>query len=162
MIATSPVLANEEIRLAAVGDLFQKAARKDADLSLIARGAAQLMETPIGFISLVGQDELTIVGRHGIDVEKVPREIAFCSHTIVGSETFVINDTHADQRFENNPLAQGPNGLRFYAGAPLVDPTTGQTVGAVCVADFKPREATSDAERNILTNLSRVAADELS
>ncbi|MBB6510489.1 diguanylate cyclase (GGDEF)-like protein/PAS domain S-box-containing protein [Rhizobium soli] len=162
MIARSPVLVNEEKRLAAVVDLLRRTAGKGDELNLIARGAAQLMGTPIGFVSIVGQDELTMVGRHGIDVEKVPRDIGFCSYTIVGSETFVINDVHADQRFKNNPLAQGPNGLRFYAGAPLIDPTTGQTVGAVCVADFKPREATSDAERNLLANLSCVATDELS
>jgi GAF domain-containing protein len=68
----------------------------------------------------------------------------------------------ADQRFAKNPLPQGPNGLRFYVGAPLLDPHAGQTVGAVCVADFKPREATSDAKRNILVHLSHVAAEELS
>jgi GAF domain-containing protein len=52
--------------------------------------------------------------------------------------------------------------LRFYAGALLVDLQTGQTIGAVCVADFKPREVTSDAERNILVDLSHMVADELS
>jgi GAF domain-containing protein len=72
-----------------------------------------------------------------------------------------VNDTLDDLRFHDNPLVQGPNGLRFYAAAPLVDPQTGQTVGAVCVADPNPRAATSDAERKMLLDLSEVAASQL-
>lgn len=162
VLAKAPVIADEKNRLAAVETLLQKTTGKTgAELDLIARGAAQLMGTSMGFISLVGQDELTLVGRHGIDIERVPRGISFCSHTIIGKDTLVVNDTLDDLRFHDNPLVQGPNGLRFYAGAPLFDPQTGQTVGAVCVADLNPRAATSDAERKMLLDLSEVAASQL-
>ncbi|RYG99477.1 MAG: diguanylate cyclase [Alphaproteobacteria bacterium] len=162
MLAKPPLNADEEERLAAVETVLYKATgKKGADLDLIARGAAQLMGTSIGFISLVGENELTLVGRHGIDIEKVSRDISFCSHTIGGKETLVVNDTFDDLRFHDNPLVQAPDGLRFYAGAPLVDPQTGQTVGAVCVADLNPRGSTSDAERKMLMDLSVVAASQL-
>jgi diguanylate cyclase (GGDEF)-like protein/PAS domain S-box-containing protein len=159
MLSRRATVADEDNRLKAVDAFLRQAEHgKRADLDLIARSAAQLMGAPIGFISLVGKDELTLVGRHGIDIEKLQREITFCSHTITGKEPLVVNDTLADPRFKENPLVQGPDGLRFYAGAPLVDPDTGETIGAVCVADLQPRDATTDAERKILRDLSQVAA----
>jgi hypothetical protein len=98
MLRKLPVASDEQERLEAVEIYLHKAADgKGADLDLIARSAAQLMGAPIGFVSLVGKEELTLVGRHGIDIEKVPREIAFCSHTIMGEEPLVVNDTLSEE-----------------------------------------------------------------
>lgn len=162
-VAIEPLgIESEAARLAAVDAFDQAVARKGgARLDLIAQNAAQLFGAPIGFVSLVGQDELTLVGRYGIETRTVPRGIAFCAHTIVGNEPLVVSDTAADLRFRDNPLAQGENGLRFYAGAPIVDPASGETVGAVCVADTQPRGTVTAADRQTLKGLTGLVTAEL-
>ncbi|MFC3220020.1 diguanylate cyclase domain-containing protein [Tianweitania populi] len=157
-----PKLENEPVRLEAVETFLSSAQEKgSSSLDLIARSAAELLDAPIGFVSLVGKDELTLIGRHGLGISTVPRDIAYCSHTIAGSEPMVVYDALSDTRFKENPLAQGDEGLRFYAGAPLVDPETGETVGAVCVSDYKPRDNVTASERDILKDLSKLVIDEL-
>lgn len=51
----------------------------------------------------------------------------------------VILDTHADPRCDGNPRTLGPDGYRFYAGAPIVT-GDGHCLGTLCVLHRKPRE----------------------
>lgn len=53
-------------------------------------------------------------------------------------ELLLINDTWTDARTQNNPLTQGPAGVRFYAGFP-VRTWDGYRVGMVCIAGRTPR-----------------------
>lgn len=157
-----PTIETESDRVEAV-EVFLESAREKGSrsLDLIARSAAELLDAPIGFVSLVGKDELTLIGRHGLALQTVPRDVGFCAHTITGTDPMVVQDTLADARFRDNPLAQGEGGFRFYAGAPLVDPTTGETIGAVCVSDIEPRDDFTASKREILKDLSKLVIDEL-
>ena len=157
-----PLPANEPDRVEAAEGFLAAAREKGSTaLDLIARSAAELLHAPIGFVSLIGKDELTLVGRHQIDGEIFAREETFCNHTIAGSEPLIIYDTQADARFKNLAASQGEGGLRFYAGAPLIDPATGEAIGAVCVSDTKPRNEISQSDRAILKDLSKLVVDEL-
>ncbi len=157
-----PVIFAEEQRLEAVEAYRQRFAEKPKEnLNVIARGAAELLGTPIGFVTLAGDKDLALVGRHGIEAETVARDIAFCGYTIAGTEPMFVSDTRADLRFQSNPLVQGPTALRFYAGAPIVDPDSGFVVGTVCVADFKPHDQATDGQRKILADLSKLVVKEL-
>lgn len=158
---TSPPEFDETARLNVV-DLYQKKQKDHAQLDLVARSAAKLLDSPIGFITLVGERDLTLIGRHGIATETVPRDVAFCSHTITGTEPMIVADLQDDPRFRDNPLVTPSDGLRFYAGAPLVDPDSGETVGTLCVADTKPHEGASDEKRQILSDLSELVMKDLS
>ncbi len=48
-----------------------------------------------------------------------------------------------DERTMDNPMVTGPPYMKFYGGAPLLDPTSGQALGALCVIDFQPRTLTA-------------------
>jgi signal transduction histidine kinase/ActR/RegA family two-component response regulator len=73
----------------------------------------------------------------------------------------VVPDTTLDKRFVCNPLVTAENGLRFYAGALLKDPS-GLPIGTVCVLDTKPRpEGISDHQRRVLQVMARQVMTQL-
>ncbi len=92
----------------------------------------------------------------GLTVRETPREQAFCGHTILSDEVMVVEDASQDVRFANNPLVTADRGIRFYAGAPLID-QDGLGLGSVCAIDNRPRQI-SPAQTDALRRLARQAA----
>lgn len=45
--------------------------------------AADLLGLPIGLVNLVGEEQVTVKGRSGLDIETLPRDVAFCSHALL-------------------------------------------------------------------------------
>ena len=82
--------------------------------------AATLFSTPIGFIGFIDEDRQWFKARTGLDVVQIPRNAAFCSHTILQPNALVVEDASKDKRFSGNELLVLKRGLRFYAGAPLL------------------------------------------
>ena len=136
-----------------------RAAQPSESLDRIARLAAQLLGTPMAFVSLVGREEVTLVGRHNMEVERVPRDAAFCAHTIQGDEPLVLPDTSADPRFSDGAVTVA--GVGFYAGAPLISPSGGHKLGALCIADDHARPGLDKGQRRLLTALARLVVDDL-
>ena len=135
------------------------AAEPSEALDAIAGIAARLFQAPIGFVSLVGETELALVGRYGLAIDSAPRHDTFCSHTIQGDEPLVVPDTRADPRFADNPFTR--DGIGFYAGAPLVSPLEGRKLGALCVVDTGARPPLDAGERAMLAELARVAMEHI-
>ena len=157
-----PVLAHEALRLQALAPYSQGAAQLAAvKLDQLARLAAGLFGTSAAYISLVGADEVTLVGRYEIELQSTPRSSAICAHTIAGSDALVICDAARDPRFAGNPHVSGPDGLRFYAGAPLFSPLDGHVLGALCIIDSRPRPALSGEQRTLLMDLAALAVDHM-
>lgn len=84
----------------------------------------------------------------GLDVTESPREISFCSHTILDRQVMVVPDARIDDRFADNPMVAEGFRIRFYAGAPIVS-TNGYNIGTVCAFDSELKSFTPDQERAI-------------
>ena len=122
--------------------------RKDPHLDRLLELATELLDAPIGLISLIDADRQWFNARQGIDLEETPRKMAFCAHAIAGSGVLVVPDALEDPRFNTNPLALEEPRIRFYAGAPLTS-EDGHNLGTLCVIDRKPRQL-SDQQIHLL------------
>ena len=109
------------------------------DLVLI---ASSICGRPMGAVTLVDRNRQWLKAKHGLDAEQTSREDAFCAHTILDpTRVMVVEDTHLDARFQNNPFVTEAPKLRFYAGAPLVT-HDGHALGSLCVMDQQPGQLT--------------------
>jgi serine/threonine protein kinase len=148
-----PLPEDEVGRLAALAALEILDTEPEPEFDDLTRLASQLCGTPIALISFVDRDREWFKAKVGITESSFPRLIAFCAHAIARRDLLVVPDASHDARFRTNPLVTNGNGVRFYAGAPLLTPE-GFAVGALCVIDRVPRELT-EAQLESLRALSR-------
>lgn len=117
--------------------------------------AATLCGAPIALVSLIDRDRQWFKARIGMEDTQTERDVAFCDHAIRAPHQLLeVPDTTRDARFSDNPFVTLGDGMRFYAGMPLVTPS-GAPIGTVCVADHVPRRL-SDAQRAALEALARL------
>src|SRR5579864_3814886 len=105
----------------------------------VARLAAEICGTEIALITLVDSDYQWFKARVGVEQTGTPRDLSFCGHCINHRHPLVVDDTHHDPRFADNPLVTGDPFIRFYAGVPLLL-DEGSSIGALSVADRRPRQ----------------------
>jgi signal transduction histidine kinase len=110
--------------------------------------AAQICGTPISLVTLIDAERQFYKSRVGVEGTETSRDISFCAHAINDDALFVVPDATRDPRFADNPDVIGGLGIRFYAGAPLVNPD-GLAIGTLCVVDRVPRGLTPAQERSL-------------
>lgn len=136
-----PLPDNEEARLAALRsfDILDTEPEKAFD-DLVAI-AAGICAVPMASVTLIDRDRQWFKARLGMDGEnETVRDTAFCAHAILQPDVVtVVDDATQDARFSDNPLVLEADGIRFYAGAPLVTPE-GFALGTLCVIDTQPRK----------------------
>ena len=159
--AAFPLLADEKQRLRALAAYGLADTAPEADFDHFAAMAADLLDLPVGLVNLVGAEHLTVKGRSGLDVESIPRDAAFCAHTILGDDPLVVPDLARDARFSANPLVTEEGGFRFYAGAPLISPLDGHRIGTLCVVDHVARPGLNARETRLLTGLAALVMDRM-
>lgn len=134
----APIPDNEKSRLETLHNLGILDTPAEERFDRITRLAKRLFDVQICLVSLIDCERQWFKSRQGIDAEETSRDISFCGHAIMQDEVFVVQDTHSDPRFADNPLVlQAPN-IRFYAGFPLSMPN-GERLGTLCIIDDTPR-----------------------
>lgn len=150
---THPIPKDEEKRLAALERYRIMDTGSEQAFDDFAQIASLICNTPIALITLLDSTRQWFKARKGLEVEETPREHAFCSYTILTTETMVVKDARQDPRFKSNPLVTGVPFIRFYAGAPLID-RDGHNLGSLCVIDRQPQDLSAE-NRNALEALAR-------
>jgi signal transduction histidine kinase len=147
MKADIPV--NENLRLA---DLLQYNildTPEEKEFNDLVQLASGICKAPISLISLIDAERQWFKARVGIDLTETPRDTSFCSHGILNGDIFIVPDATSDNRFAQNPMVTGDQGIRFYAGVPLTS-EAGNNLGMLCVKDIVPRNLSSEQQQALM------------
>lgn len=132
------VSEREGERLDVLRELAIVGIQPEAHFEAICRVLCRIFDAPIALVSLVERDQVWFRAKCGVAAESAPRDIAFCSHTILSDDVVLVEDLARDERFRDNPLVTGEAGFRSYIGVPLVL-APGLRIGALCVIDTRVR-----------------------
>lgn len=154
-----PLPRNEAKRLEALRSLLILDTPPEERFDRISAFAAKEFDVPIALVSLVDSDRQWFKSNFGLLECETSRDVSFCGHAILKSQTLVVPDALLDPRFFDNPLVTDPPHIRFYAGAGLRLPY-GQVVGTLCIMDHKPRNF-DRLDIAILNGLRDLVVDEL-
>ncbi|MBN7124784.1 sensor domain-containing phosphodiesterase [Erwinia billingiae] len=110
---------------------------RDEILDQFVRLAARRLGIPGSFVSVVDEEQQTIMAARNFDLRTSSRENAFCRHVVESGEPLVVSDTLLHPDFVHHPLTTGAPYIRFYAGVPLRHPD-GFVPGTLCVTDTRP------------------------
>ncbi|WP_273182903.1 MULTISPECIES: sensor domain-containing diguanylate cyclase [Methylophaga] len=150
---------NEQERLATLNSLTILDSAPDERFDRLTRIAVKLFDVPVALVSIVDKNRQWFKSCQGLDITETPRDLSFCGHAILGEGAFVVEDTHQDERFVDNPLLIGQKHIRFYAGYPIryLD---GSKLGTLCIKDIKPRAFTEE-DRQLLRDLATIVEHEI-
>ncbi|MUP45832.1 GAF domain-containing sensor histidine kinase [Gramella sp. BOM4] len=146
----SPTLpANESARIEAVRDLEILDSFAEDTYDSITKLASEICQTPIALISIMDSNRNWFKSKVGTDIPQTDRDISFCGHAILEpSEILEITNTRNDIRFQDNPLVNSENGVRFYAGVPIKN-EQGLPLGTLCVLDSKEHQLTEGQKESL-------------
>ena len=122
-------------------DILDTIPEKEYDA--ITRLASYICQAPIALVTLIDAERQWVKSKVGIDVDETPRDEAFCNYTIQGDEILEIPDTYQSDLVRTHKSVLNTPSVRFYAGAPLIDPD-GLRLGSLCVVDMVPRKLTDE------------------
>lgn len=142
-------------RLASLHDLAVLDSGAEKVYDDITQLTADICQTPLCAISLVEEDRQWFKSEVGLGISETVIEQSICAHAVIQNDYLEIEDTKVDPRSMNNPLCQGDNPVRFYAGA-ILRTLTGMPLGTLCVLDFKPRRLNELQRRALEVNANSV------
>jgi PAS domain S-box-containing protein len=155
----APLPSNETARLQALSKYEILDTAMESVFDDLTRLAAYICSVPTATISLIDRDRQWFKSKVGLEISQTSRDNAFCAHVILQIDPLIVSDAELDERFADNPLVTGAPHIRFYAGAPLIDPD-GFALGTLCVIDYVPRQL-SNEQQEALVVLSRQVMTQL-
>ena len=155
-----PTPSNEAQRLATLSASQLMDTPPEAVFDRVTWLASHVSECPMALLTLLSGQRQWFKSRIGVEARETPRELAFCSHTIMQDGPFVVEDASADPRFADNALVTGAPHIRFYAGYPVLA-ANGMALGSLCVLYSEPRRL-RERELRALGELAAIASDEVS
>jgi signal transduction histidine kinase len=147
---------DEPARLAALRSYQVLDRPRPVVLDDLTRLAASMFDTPISAVSLIDRDRQWFAGQVGLADEQTPLDVSFCRHVVPAREPLIVPDATRDSRFAEYANVAGEPGIRFYAGAPVID-EDGHVLGAMCVVDTEPREISDREVANLVTFAGQAA-----
>jgi PAS domain S-box-containing protein len=124
----------------------------EKEYDAITRLASYICQVPVALITLIDSDRQWFKSTFGMDLIQTSRADSFCTYTIQNDEILEVSNAAEDEVFGDNIFVKGEAHIRFYAGAPLIDPE-GNRLGSLCVVDMVPRKLTFE-QRDALRTLA--------
>ena len=151
----APTHPRQAERLDLLHDLDPDTGGANPDFDALTRLASSICAVPMAAVTLLDARRQIFASEVGIGLRETSLDDAICTHAILETDVLEIADTRCDPRTADNPLVTADNGLRFYAGAPLIG-RAGLPLGTLCVLDHEPRTLTEE-QRQALRVLARQA-----
>ena len=153
----SPALpSNEKKRLESIKSLDIVNSFAEETYDSITRLASEICQTPIALITILDSEKNWFKSKIGTNIPESGRDISFCGHAILNpDEIFEVPNTLEDARFKDNPLVIDQEGVRFYAGVPILD-GEGLPLGTLCVLDSKEHVLTENQKSALKTLAKQV------
>ncbi|POR00827.1 hypothetical protein AU468_09265 [Alkalispirochaeta sphaeroplastigenens] len=108
----------------------------------IAALAAVVTQAPFAYITFIDERQLWFKSTRGFASASMTRQDSYCQHVLRSGKPLMIPDTARSDLVEPVALdAKGP--VRSYCGVPL-RVSDGSILGTLCIADYTPRELSSD------------------
>jgi len=148
---------SEDKRLDALSAYQFSGTSPQKELDGITRLVSYICQAPLALITFIDADKQWVKSSVGIDLKQISRADAFCNHAINGTQVLEIGDLRLHPSLSNNPFVVQEPHIRFYAGAPLIDPD-GYRLGALCVMDLVPRKLTEEQLQALRTLADNVVS----
>jgi diguanylate cyclase (GGDEF)-like protein/PAS domain S-box-containing protein len=159
-LSNAPSLSNEMERLAALDSYDILDTPPEGQFDELTQLAAVAIGASSSVISLMDNDRQWFKSRHDVSISETPRAVAFCNHVVAHGKPIIVPDARLDWRFSNNPLVTKPDGIRFYAGYPLIV-QSGHCLGTLCVFDARPHADLTRHQAALLNDLARLATERI-
>ena len=136
----------------------------DTRFRRLSRLAASLLEAPTAFVSLVDEQGRFFSGARALTSSvrqrrALPISETLCQHVALAGEMLVIPDTSNHPVTRAHP-ALASDDVGAYLGVPILDPSSGEVLGTLCVMDRRTR-AWTPAQITILEEIAAAAASEI-
>ncbi|GCF13195.1 hypothetical protein Harman_11300 [Haloarcula mannanilytica] len=138
--AAYPVPDTETERLAAVREYDVEQLEAADTFDRLTALMTSHFDIDVAFVGLMDEHEERFLACEGANWRTLSREDSICTHTILSTETMVVEDTHEDPRFAEVDELDRLD-IRSYAGVRITD-KDGNAIGAVCCTNGEPRRYT--------------------
>jgi DNA-binding CsgD family transcriptional regulator len=152
MEQTQSSLSRELARLSALMATRLLDTPPEACFDRLTRLAAGVLDTPIALISLVDDRRQFFKSAFGLPEpwrsrRETPLSLSFCKHVVAQAVPLVVHDARVDPRVAGNTSIELLNVIA-YLGVPLTT-ATGETLGAFCVIDHRPKAWTATHQQTM-------------